>query len=328
MNQLGLGKLVTVSSLLLFLAACGMDGNTPQTNQPPTVTLDASPKSGPAPLSVTLSATATDPEGDTLSYKWSLEGAATTPTITYGFARAGTYPVTVMVSDGQNTVNASTSVTVSDETSTPPTNPPTDPNPPMNPPTNPPIEPEPTKPTIKVTASLGGPVPWAVRYDVSTTGYPKGSKITLICQDGVFFAYPIGNDSFTCLHTKANEEVSVKVYPSSTSGPNSEIAEKTFAADVEASTGIPFEGTWRYTEAVSGETGTFTITKIGETGREGSDDTNTHRIFYYVEDDDGVVEFSWPNGTAEILERPLKDGTQYYIPRGKLGAQITLEKIR
>ena len=153
MNKLGAGQLVAFSGLLLFLAACEMDnGGTPQTNQPPTVTLTATPQSGPAPLATTISAVATDPEGDPLTYQWNLEGAAATPTIAYTFAEAGTYPVTVTVSDGQNTANASTSVTVTEGTDvpTPPTNPPTNPTPPETPPT----DPKPAKPTINSFRAL------------------------------------------------------------------------------------------------------------------------------------------------------------------------------
>ena len=61
------------------------------TNQPPTAAIDANPTSGPVPLTVGFSATgSSDPNGDTLTYAWDLDGdgafddsTAAAPSYTY-----------------------------------------------------------------------------------------------------------------------------------------------------------------------------------------------------------------------------------------------------
>jgi glucose/arabinose dehydrogenase len=95
-------------------------------DQPPVAAVTATPKNGPAPLSVQLSAsgsTDADP-GDTLSYSWDLDGdghfgdsTAVSPTHVYG--EAGTYAASVRVSDPDGASDtASVSIQVDN---TPPT---------------------------------------------------------------------------------------------------------------------------------------------------------------------------------------------------------------
>ena len=84
-------------SLLLFgLMSCSLlDENNPDpqpSNTAPTVTLSASTLSGIAPLQVTFTATASDAENDTLSYTWSIAGAANSPTASQTFTAAGELP--------------------------------------------------------------------------------------------------------------------------------------------------------------------------------------------------------------------------------------------
>jgi RHS repeat-associated protein len=84
-------------------------------NDAPTVTLAATPSSGTAPLSVELLATATDVDGDTLTYAWTFgDGQTTTgsPVVSHVYATAGTRTASVQVSDGTATASASSVVTV------------------------------------------------------------------------------------------------------------------------------------------------------------------------------------------------------------------------
>ncbi|HET9736477.1 MAG TPA: ThuA domain-containing protein [Solirubrobacteraceae bacterium] len=73
-------------------------------NRAPTVDLQATPTSGTAPLNVTFTATASDPDGDALSYRFDFgEGKPTKPgtsrTATHRYTRAGIYTATVTVTD-------------------------------------------------------------------------------------------------------------------------------------------------------------------------------------------------------------------------------------
>lgn len=94
-----------------------------QTNTPPTVTLPATASTTSAG-EVTLSANASDADGDTLSYNWTLPAGftasgttsasitATAPSVTAD----QTYTLSVQVSDGSANASASTQVTVTAET--------------------------------------------------------------------------------------------------------------------------------------------------------------------------------------------------------------------
>jgi PKD repeat protein len=88
-----------------------------QVNNPPVIeSIAADPSSGDAPLEVALSVTASDPDGDELSYEWDFgDGETSTeedPTHTY--SDPGTYEAEVTVSDGEAEVSDSATVTVED----------------------------------------------------------------------------------------------------------------------------------------------------------------------------------------------------------------------
>ncbi|RKQ92253.1 glucose/arabinose dehydrogenase [Solirubrobacter pauli] len=94
-------------------------------NRAPVITATtATPNKGTAPLKPQYDVTATDADGDTLTYAWDLNGDGTTdstaknPTTT--FATAGVYTAKVTVSDGTLTASATVVVTVEGaSTSTP-----------------------------------------------------------------------------------------------------------------------------------------------------------------------------------------------------------------
>ncbi len=81
----------------------------PNANEPPTLSLSATMDY----LELSASASATDPEGDALSFSWDLGdgNTATGSSVTHTYGDAGTYVVSVSVSDGVNTVSDSTTVT-------------------------------------------------------------------------------------------------------------------------------------------------------------------------------------------------------------------------
>ncbi|WP_109302423.1 glycoside hydrolase family 48 protein [Aquimarina sp. AU474] len=93
-------------------------GNEPGGGNIPTASFTATPESGLAPLEVSFNASASsDPNGDVLSYNWNFGNSETSslvdPQTTY--SEAGSYLVTLTVTDGQNTSSeVSTTITVTD----------------------------------------------------------------------------------------------------------------------------------------------------------------------------------------------------------------------
>lgn len=89
-------------------------------NQPPTITsFTATPSSGIAPLSVTFTAVASDPDGTIASVQWDFNGdgtvdqTTTTLTTSFTYTIAGTFTPMVTVMDNAGaTASASTTVTV------------------------------------------------------------------------------------------------------------------------------------------------------------------------------------------------------------------------
>ena len=85
-------------------------------NQPPVVAANATPASGPAPLSVAFSsAGSSDPEGGTLTYSWAFGDGQTSnqPNPTHVYSTIGNYTARLTLSDGTNqTISAPIAITV------------------------------------------------------------------------------------------------------------------------------------------------------------------------------------------------------------------------
>jgi PKD repeat protein len=87
-------------------------------NNPPTAVASASPTSGSAPLTVNFNGSgSSDPDGNTISYSWDLNGdgtfgdaTAANPSFTY--ATAGTYSAVLKVTDSQGASTLSTPIAI------------------------------------------------------------------------------------------------------------------------------------------------------------------------------------------------------------------------
>lgn len=121
-------------TLDLFVTPLGRGGTDPDfvevvvnlgpfpANRPPVVALQADDASPGAGATVAFTATAVDPDGDPLAYSWSTQGALTpydarAPSASYRWMTAGTYAVSVTVSDmkgGTATATLSVSVRTAD----------------------------------------------------------------------------------------------------------------------------------------------------------------------------------------------------------------------
>lgn len=87
----------------------------PAPNTPPAVTLSAAPVTGPAPLEIAFNASATDDDGDTLTYSWDFgdgQFGTNESTQSHTYASEGTYLAQVTVSDGTAATTQSTSIVV------------------------------------------------------------------------------------------------------------------------------------------------------------------------------------------------------------------------
>jgi glucose/arabinose dehydrogenase len=87
-------------------------------NTPPLAVATANPTSGTAPLTVQFTGSgSSDPDGDALTYSWDLNGDgaygdSTTVNPSFTYATAGTYQVTLRVTDARGASSTSTPVTI------------------------------------------------------------------------------------------------------------------------------------------------------------------------------------------------------------------------
>jgi PKD repeat protein len=111
-------RLITLSLLLGALVACRTDDATPQPPEPPetpgelSVSLEATPLEGAAPLSVTFSASAT---GYTPDYLWDFgdgEGGYDAATVTHTYTEPGAYTASVSVGSSEDLVSDEVQITV------------------------------------------------------------------------------------------------------------------------------------------------------------------------------------------------------------------------
>ena len=113
------GKIGRISSSLTFTVSQGGSGNNGGSNHSPEITsFKAEPSSGYAPLTVTFTVDATDPDGDSLTYRYDFDGDGSWDKTggsqeTHQYSNPGTYTVKVEVDDGNGgKVNATVEVRV------------------------------------------------------------------------------------------------------------------------------------------------------------------------------------------------------------------------
>jgi len=90
-------------------------GQPPPVNQPPQVTISASPTSGAAPLAVSFTSNATDADGQVVGYNWSFGdgGSSTQASPTRTYQNGGTFTARLTVTDNQGaSAEASLVITV------------------------------------------------------------------------------------------------------------------------------------------------------------------------------------------------------------------------
>jgi len=102
--------------LILALAGCGV---VPPLNQPPTASFTASTTSGVVPLEVFFYASGSyDPDGNILSYAWDFKDGNTGSgqTVNHTFASAGSYNVTLTITDNDGAIDSTTKTITVTET--------------------------------------------------------------------------------------------------------------------------------------------------------------------------------------------------------------------
>jgi len=252
--------------------------NTTQPNQPPTCSLSASPRSGTAPLTVTFSMSASDPDPDGSISRWllnpgdgsSYSGSGSPPsTKSHTYQTSGNYTAILMVSDNDD-ATASDTVTISgDPTNRPPT---------CSLSANPRSGRAPLTVTFSMSASDPDGVvsPWVLNPgdgspSYSGNGSPPSTKTHTYQTSGNYTAILMvgdnddatASDTVTIVVSPSDVALTLYVHEGSTSGPNlsgvqvqgydgsgSSFNQTTNSSGYVQITGAP--GSWHFTASKSG----------------------------------------------------------------------------
>lgn len=114
-------KFVLSGFVILALAGCfKIGGSSTPSNNPPSVSLSATPSSGAAPLVVQFTANASDSDGSIIRYEWDFnydgvyDNVTTTNSVSYTYPSAGSYSPKVRVTDNNGAMaEANAAVNVS-----------------------------------------------------------------------------------------------------------------------------------------------------------------------------------------------------------------------
>ncbi len=264
--------------LALSLSACNLFPQATPQPEPQRVTLSASQTAGEIPFAVTFTAEAS-PAVNTFSWTVGTEPQAeTSSTFQTTFERSGVYVVSVSAGN----VSGSATVTA---------------NAPDTPNTGPGIG------DLELSATPGGPAPWAVRYtvtaDVDLSGSPAGLEAR--CAENRVYQQVVAG-SFTCVHNDA-DTVEVRFVSADEVVSSAEIV-----PDIAENDGVAFAGRWRYTSR--GVTETFKIVRGSETVGESAD--GRFKLFTLGQQGSLIVEFTLDGRTIVLTPAPSDDGKQFY----------------
>ena len=268
--------------LSLSLSACDLFGGSVSQPAPQRVTLSAPQTEGDIPFGVTFTAEASPAAS---VFNWTVGGepqAETSATFQRTFERSGVYVVSVSV--GGASGRASDSMTVTARA-------------PDAPNTGPGIG------DLELTATPGGPAPWAARYtvtaEVDLSGSPAGLEAR--CAENRSYQGVVAG-SFTCVHNAA-DTVTVGFVVADETVSSAEIV-----PEITENGGVAFAGRWRYTSR--GVTETFKIVRGDETAGESAD--GRFKLFTLGQQGGLIVEFTVDGRTVVLTPTPTDDGKQLY----------------
>src|SRR5205823_5465971 len=197
----------------------------------------------PAGASVTLHGAATDPDGDTLSFRWT-EGpteVGATASVTV-LLPLGAHSLTFTVSDGQESATSTTVVTVRD--------------------TTPPAIIVPTNATVEATSSAGA----VHTYVVSATDLVDGA-VAVSCTPASGSTLPFGTTTVTCSATDSHANSATKTFTVTVTDTTAPVITVPANATVEATgpTGAAFTYTASALDTFDGSVAVSCVPASGST---------------------------------------------------------------